>query len=263
MERMTEENTEAKIKNLLEVADEADQVKLKALYNATIKGVNEYNKNSSQIKLKNWKSAEKELGAFIDTLWAKYIDHERTFPNLLAVIDYLKINNWKIGKSRSYEHKKEGKIKQQANGTFRLSDVEKYAATHLKRSDGKTASGSLEKFAEEKAQAELDKTKEQLEHLRLKNKLARGMFVPREAFEQELAKRAAVIKSDGENFFRGGAEKTIAMVGGDPSRAPALIEYQLDAFADWLNRYAGDKEFKVPASMAMPAVLQEDPEDEE
>jgi hypothetical protein len=293
MERMTEENTteklweaadalrraqllfkvlpnkpmdEAKLKNLLEVADEADQVKLKVLYNATIKGVNEYNKSSSQIKLKNWKSAEKELDAYIDTLWAKYIDHERTFPNLLAVIDYLKINNWKIGKSRAYEHQKEGKIKSQANGAYRLSDVEKYAATHLTRSDGKTASGSLEKFAEEKAQAELDKTKEQLEHLRLKNKLARGMFVPREAFEQELAKRAAVIKSDVENFIRGGAEKSIAIVGGDPAKAPALIEHQLDAAWDWLNRYAGEKEFKVPAPVAAAAAaaLQdtEDAEDE-
>jgi hypothetical protein len=256
---------EAKLKNLLEIADEADQVKLKVLYNAVIRGVNEYNKNSSQIKLKNWKSAEKELDAYIDTLWAKYIDHERTFPNLLAVIDYLKINNWKIAKSRAYEHQKEGKIKPQANGTFRLSDVEKYAATHLKRSDGKTASGSLEKYAEEKARVELDKEKEKLKQIQHKNKMADGLFVPREAFEQELAKRAAVIKSDVENFIRGGAEKIIALVGGDPAKAPALIEHQLDASADWLNRYAGDKEFKVPAPVAAAAAaaLQDDQDDED
>ena len=256
---------EAKLKNLLEVAEEADQVKLKVLYNAVIKGVNEYNKNSSQIKLKNWKSAEKELDAYIDVLWAKYIDHERTFPNLLAVIDYLKLNKWKIAKSRAYEHQKEGKIKPQANGTYRLSDVEKYAATHLKLSSGKTAAGALEKYAEEKARVELDREKEKLKQIQHKNKMADGLFVPREAFEQELAKRAAVIKSDVENFIRGGAEKTIALVGGDPAKAPALIEYQLDAAADWLNRYAGDKEFKVPApaAAAAAAALQDDPEDED
>lgn len=256
---------EAKLKNLLELADEADQVKLKVLYNAVIKGVNEYNKNSSQIKLKNWKSAEKELDAYIDVLWAKYIDHERTFPNLLSVIDYLKINKWKIAKSRAYEHHKEGKIKQQENGTFRLSDVEKYAATYLTMSNGKTAASVLEKYAAEKAQVELEKEKAKLEQIQHKNKMAAGLFVPRAAFEQELAKRAAVFKSDVENFIRGGAEKTIALVAGDPAKAPALIEHQLDAAADWLNRYSGDKEFKVPApeAAAAAAALQDDPDDED
>jgi hypothetical protein len=186
----------------------------------------------------------------------------QTFANVLAVFEYLKKAGWKIGKSLVYEHRKSGMLRPSKDGLFHLADVERYIAiAQLENINNPT--GKLEKFAEEKARIELEREKEKLAYDKHKNKLARGMFVPREAFEQELAKRAAVIKSDGENFFRGGAEKTIAMVGGDPSRAPALIEYQLDAFADWLNRYAGDKEFKVPASMAMPAVLQEDPEDEE
>ena len=252
---------EVKLKNLLEVADEADQVKLKVLYNAVIKGVNEYNKNSAQTKLKNWKSAEKELELYIDKLWAKYIDNERTFPNLLAVIDYLKENNWKIGKSRVYEHQKENKIAPQANGTYRLSDVDKYASRYLKKGDGSSVSGDLKKYAEEKAQAELDKTKEQLEHLRWKNKVLSGQYVPREAFERELAKRLAIFKSDIENSIRAGAEKVIAIVSGDPAKAPALIEYQLDEAADWLDRYAADREFKVPTSTAE-SILQDQDDDE-
>ena len=243
---------ETKLKNLLEVADEQDQVKLKVLYNAVIKGVNEYNKNASQIKLKNWKSAEKELDAYIDKLWARYIDNEKTFPNLLAVIKHLKDNNWKISKSRAYQHHDEGKIKPQSNGTYRQSDVEKYAALHLKTADGKTVSRKLKDYQDEKARAELDTVKEKLDHMRRKNQLAAGMYVPREAFEQELAKRAAVIKSDVENFIRAGAEKIIALVGGDSAKAPALIEYQMDAAADWMDRYASDKEFKVPLPVMTP-----------
>lgn len=256
---------EAKLKKILAAADDADQVKLKVLYNAVIKGVNEYNKNSAQVKLKNWKSAEKELDLYIDKLWAKYIDQERTFQNMLAVIDYLKINNWKIAKSRAYEHQKEGKIKPQANGTFRLSDVEKYAAVHLKRSNGRSAVSELEKYQEEKARVELEREKAKLEQIQYKNKLAAGAYVPREAFEQELAKRAAVFKSDVENFILGGAEKTIALVDGDPAKAPILIEYQRAAAADWLNRYDSDKKFKVPApaAAAAAAALQDDPDDED
>jgi hypothetical protein len=227
--------------------------------------VNEYNKNSAQAKLKNWRSAEKELDAYVDCLWAKYIDNERTFPNLLAVVNYLKKNNWKIAKSRAYEHQNEGKINPATNGTYRLSQVEKYAATYLTKADGTTASNELEKYAAEKALVELEKEKEKLEELRRKRKLAAGAYVPREAFELELAKRASVCKSDIENFIRSGAEKTIALVGGDPAKAPVLIEYQLDAFAGWLDRYAGDKEFKVPAPAiaAAAAALQDDDKDME
>lgn len=210
-----------------------------------------------RLNLKNWKSAEKELSSFIDVIWAKYIDHERVFQNLLAVIKYLKDLNWKVSKSLAYKHRDEGKIKAQPNGNYRLSDVEKYASTHLKKADGSKPDDLLMNLAEEKARVELDKEKEKLINLQNKNKMFAGAFVPREAFEKELAKRLAVLKSDGENFFRGGAEKTIAIIGGDPTKAPDLIDYQLDAFWNWLDRYAADREFKVPAQ-AIAAAMGDD-----
>jgi hypothetical protein len=248
---------ETRLKKLLELADDQDQVKLKVLYNAVIKGVNEYNKNSAQAKLKNWKSAEKELDLYIDKLWSKYIDHERTFPNLLAVIDYLKNNNWNIGKSRVYEHKKEGKIKAQENGTFRLSDVEKYAATFLKRTDGSTGS-EADRLQVEKVQVDLDISKEKREQLQLKNKVMKGLFVPKDAFERELAQRAIVFKSDVEAFCRSKAAEIVNLVGGEKDRIPDLVEYMLGEAAAWLNRYAADREFIVPA--AAPADIFEDPD---
>jgi hypothetical protein len=254
---------ETRLKKLLEIADEQDQVKLKVLYNAVIKGVNEYNKNASQIKLKNWKSAEKELDAYIDKLWARYIDNETIFPNLLAVIKHLKDNNWKISKSRAYQHHDEGKIKPQTNGTYRQGDVEKYTATYLKKADGKTVSGKLKEYQDRRSMAETRKMEAQAEHAEMKIKAAKGLYVPREAFEQELAKRATVFKSDVENFIRAGAEKIIALVGGDPAKAPALIEYQMDAAADWLNRYDSDKEFKVPVPAVMAAAMKDEDFDDE
>jgi hypothetical protein len=246
---------EAKLKNLLDVANEQDQVKIKVLYNVVIKGVNEYNKNSSQTKLKNWRAAEKELDAHIDKLWVKYIDRERTFPNLLAVIKYLKEQNWKIEKSRAYFDRKEGKIKPQKNGTYPLSDIEKYAAEHLTLADGSKPGAALEKIQSEKAQFELDMAEQKLKHLRFRNDLASGMYVFKESFEQELTKRAAFLKSDIENFIRAFAEKTVALVGGDPAKAPLLIDFQTDAAAGWLDRYSSDKEFTVPAPAAMAMVM--------
>lgn len=240
---------ESKLKNLLEIADEPDQIKLKVLYNAVIKGVNEYNKNSSQIKLRNWKSAEKELDLYVDKLWTKYIDKEQTFPNLLAVIKYLKEQNWKLSRSMAYKHRDDGKIKSQPNGTYRLSDVNKYIVVgQLKKTDGSNPGNTLEKFQEEKIQTELDISKEKLEHLQLKNKVAKGMYVPKDAFERELAQRAIVFKSDVESFCRSKAADIINLTGGEKDRIPDLIEYMLGESATWLNRYAADREFVVPAA---------------
>jgi hypothetical protein len=190
-------------------------------------------------------------------------EEKNTFANVLRVLDYLTGNNWKVSRALIYEHKKDKLLRPREDGLFHLADVKKYAANFLHRIDGSGGSDS-DRIANEKAQAELDKTKEQLERLRWKRKMEAGAFVPREAFEQELAKRAAVFKSDGENFIRAGAEKIIALVGGDPAKAPALIEYQLDAEADRLNRYSGDKEFKVPAPIVAAAAAElQDTEDEE
>jgi hypothetical protein len=183
---------------------------------------------------------------------------EITFSTVLAVVDYLKESKYKVAKSTVYNHKKEQELRPREDGLFYLSDVKKYAAHCLSRIDGSSGSDA-DRMAAEKAQVELDKEKEKLKQIQHKNKLLDGAYVPREAFEQELAKRAIVFKSDIENFIRAGAEFLIALVGGDPAKAPALIEHQLDAAADWLDRYAGDKEFKVPvpATMAADAALQD------
>lgn len=189
---------------------------------------------------------------------------QQTFANVLAVFEYLKKAGWKIGKSLVYEHRKAGMLRPSKDGLFHLSDVERYI-TIAQLENINNPTGKLEKFAEEKARVELEREKEKLAYDKHKNKVAAGMFVPREAFEQELAKRAAVIKSDVENYIRGGAEKIIALVGGDPAKAPALIEHQLDAAAEWMSRYNDDKEFKVPAPVAAAAAaaLQDDPDDED
>lgn len=185
----------------------------------------------------------------------------QTLANVLAVVDYLTRSGYKIKKSKAYKDQKEGLLRPEKDGTFAISTIDKYAViAGLKRLDGK-GKDSLDKIQEEKAQVELEKAKEQRDFLRHKNKVASGMYVPREAFERELVKRFIVFKSDLNNFALSAAEIIIATVSGDPAKAPALIEYMQDAFADFLDRYAADREFKVPSPTAE-SILQ-DPDDDD
>jgi len=170
---------------------------------------------------------------------------ELTFPNILAVVEYLNTRGWKVGKSAAYLHwKKYSKIRPREDGLFHIKDVLKYANTHLQRVDSDT-------IQQEKSRAEADKLKAQAEHWQIKTAIAKGLYVEKDAFERELARRAAVFRSDIEVFIRSQAVGIINLVSGDATKAPDLIEFMLDQAEGWLDRYSGEKEFTVPLPRAM------------
>ncbi len=252
---------QTKLKKLLEVASPEDQIKLKVLHNAVVNCIREYKGDSTSSKLKDWKSAEGALDAFIDTLWAEHFDEDPTLPNLLAVVEYLTARGWKIKKSAAYQHHNDGKIRPQKNGAYRVSDVEKYASTFLKRLDG-AKMDALDTIQQEKAQAETDKLKAQAEHWQIRTQTLKGVYVEREAFERELAKRAAVFRNDLEGFCRSEAAGIINLVAGDSGKASDLIAYLQDRMEEFLGRYAEEREFKLPMPVSTTDDLAMDDGDE-
>jgi len=183
-----------------------------------------------------------------------------TFPNILAVVEYLKAGGWKIAKSMAYQHRKEGKVRPREDGVFHVKDVVKYARVFLRKIEtGKTVSADIDAVQQEKARAETDKLKAQAEHWQIKTAIARGLLVEKDQFERELARRAAVFRADIENFIRAHAAGITALVSGDATKAPDLIEYMMDAAEGWLDRYSGEHEFSVP----LPVVSAADDDGEE
>lgn len=177
-------------------------------------------------------------------------DQEQTsFPNRLAVLAWLKGNGWKISKSGIYTHCQEGKLRPDPDGTYTLTAVERYARTFLKRlSTGQKIKPELDKLQRDKAEAETKRATAQAEHWELKIKIAKGLYVEYAQYEQDLAARITILKSDMENFARSSAGEIIQCVGGDPSKIPDLIDMLLARVRSWLGRYAEDKEFIVPVT---------------
>jgi len=234
-----------KIKRLLEVADQQDQIKLKVLHNAVVKCIKDYQTESTSARLNDWQKAETALESFVKDLWSKHFEDEKILPNALAVVDWLNDQGWKVRKSAFYKHRKEGKIRPQADGTFRIADVEKYATVHLSRKDG-SESGKLDKLQQERVLAETEKSKAQAKHWVTKERILSGSFVPKDLFERELTKRAIVFRNDLETFGQSEAAGIVNLVKGDANLIPELIQYMLGKFEDVLDRYAREREFKVP-----------------
>ena len=182
-------------------------------------------------------------------------------PNALAVADYLTAQGWKAGKSTIYNHQKEGKLRPQQDGTFRISDVEKYAASFLKRLDG-GQNGNLDKLQQSKLAADTRKSLAQAEHWEKKTQVFTGEYVPKDFFERELAKRAGVFRSDLEGFTRGEAAGIIHLVDGDTGKVPDLINYLLGKVDDFLDRYTEEKEFEIPPAVAADIEMRDEEEEE-
>ncbi len=173
------------------------------------------------------------------------------FKNILEVVAYLKNEGWKISKSAVYQHRDQGKIRPQSDSGYLVKDVERYAWDWLKRADGSGRQSKVEPIGQsDKREAEARKVSAQAEHWEIKTKILSGEYVERVAFERGLARRATVFKNDIENFIRNNAGEMIALVAGDATRAPDLIEFWLDESEKWLHRYSEDREFELPPSSA-------------
>ena len=178
--------------------------------------------------------------------------HSETLKNILEVVEYLKAAGWKVSKSAVYRHRDQGKVGPQADGGFSVVDVERYARDWLKRLDGSggRSKNDVEPVEQrEKKAAEARKVAAQAEHWEIKTKILRGEYVERVVFERALARRAAVFKSDIENFIRNYAGEMIALAAGDATRTPDVIEFWLSESEKWLARYAEDMEFELPAAV--------------
>jgi hypothetical protein len=175
-----------------------------------------------------------------------------SFKNALEIEAYLTASprNWKIRKSSIYNHIKAHKLISEADGSFTLAEVERYAAMNLKKADGSVPQAQktdFDKIAEQAADARRRRELAQAAILEHKFAVLQGSLVPREMFENELAARASIFRSDGENFFRGQAAALVNVVSGDPAKIPDLIAFCLNAFEQHLARYLQKEEFKVDA----------------
>ena len=253
---------QSKISKLLEVAAEKDQVKLKVLHNAVITCLKRYQVESTSAHLNDWQRAEKGLDDFIEYLWSQHFQEEKVLPNVLAVADYLTTQGWKAGKSTIYKHQKEGKLRPQPDGAFRIVDAEKYASTFLKRLDG-GQTGKLDQLQKDKLIAETRKAIAQAEHWEMKMKTMNGALVPKDYFDNELAKRAIIFRNDLENYCRTEAAGIITLADGNTEKLPDVVEYMLDRTNIFLGRYAEEKNFTIPLPVAEEVKLIINDEEEE
>ncbi len=170
-----------------------------------------------------------------------------SLKNLLEVVEHLNAAGWKVSKSAVYRHRTQGKIGPQADGSFVVADVERYARDWLKRMDGSGGRSKVEPADQgDKRQAEIRKLKAQAEIAEIKAGHMRGEYQPTESVDRENAAKAAQLKSFIENTVRKYTGDSLSLGKGDLNYTPDTIEFWLNKFEIGLSEFAKPVEWDVP-----------------
>ena len=207
-----------------------------------------YNNKPTIQNLRAWDAAK---AAFAKCGNKQLDPAERRFANLLEVLDYLKVEGWKVEKSKIYADKRI--IAQEPDGSYTRKAIDDYAKRCLVRIDGSNT--AQVDFSQRKAQLEVELLEEKKKEAVRENDIAAGRWVLKSEVESMLAARAALLKDGvGAGFIHSQAMRIIEVCGGLQEKAPELIAYWLEEVNALFDRYAAPTEFMAPPQEAKDGV---------
>lgn len=187
----------------------------------------------------------------------------QSLSNVLGVVEYLTAKGWKIKKSSAYQHVREKTLRRQADGTFLIAAVEKYASHCLKRLDGATVKKSIESMQERKYSAEVQSAEYEARIKKIKAEAIEGKYVSREVFEDEIATQALAFRNALQTFVHANAEEIVSFIGGDVSKIPDLIEFMIERLDAHFSKAAEDMEARGPFSPSDLTIDEDETPDDE
>lgn len=168
-----------------------------------------------------------------------------SLKNWSAVLAYVRDAGRKLGQTKFFEDVKRGRLKKQADGSFRRRDVDRYMASLPMQ---ETPDGVVERAAErqrKKEEAEIRKLRADADLRELELSVRRGKFIARDDVYQELAARALVLSSGIRTAFEAHALELVDAVSGDPRKVTALTQALERIFDDALSEYSRELEITV------------------
>jgi len=202
-----------------------------------------YNDNPTVQNLRAWEAAK---GAFEKQNAIKAAESnpaERRFVNLTEVADYLKIEGWKIKKSKLYENKRI--IAQEPDGSYTKKAVDDYARLCLSRLDN--SDDNLIEPAKQKATLEVALLEQRHREALRDNEIEEGLWVLRSDTEKQHTAKLALLLTAVDNFIQGHkTEEAIVIVKGDREVVQEFRDFLRREFRAMLYEYAKPPEFAVP-----------------
>lgn len=172
-----------------------------------------------------------------------------SLKNWSAVLAHVRDAGRKLGQTKFFEDVKRGRLKKQADGSFRRRDVERYMMSlpMLETPDGVVARAAERQ--RKKEEAEIRKLQADADLRELELSVRRGKYILRDDVYLELAGRALALSSGIRTAFEAHALELVDAVSGDPRKVTALTQALERLFDDALSDYARELEISVDVDM--------------
>ncbi|MDH5525168.1 MAG: hypothetical protein OEY01_14425 [Desulfobulbaceae bacterium] len=239
-------------KKVLDAAPKRLRSEYVILYNAVVSTIKSYNGNPTAINKKNWDTAsaalaEKEAEILGQSKKKSSARPQPEFKSKAAVYRWLLDNNRQISETQFYDHCAEGLLrKKRGSKVFTQAAVKKYAKLHTKSAEtGEKERDRLDKIQDELKEIELEKEQLKLEELRHKQRVKQGKVMPIEEHENAIVGRQVAAMAQLSHMAQKNVKTWIALVNGDQTKAPALLEAMLEEIAQRMSVFAADIEFDI------------------
>lgn len=171
-------------------------------------------------------------------------EQPQEFRNRKEVSAWLIEQQWKVSPSTFYKHCTEGRLRPEADGTYKLAAVLRYARRDLQRAE--TAAKIADSQAADRLkQAEIENKNEQAKLLQIKRMRLEGALVPRADIELQLAGRAAALDAGLKYALATGAADLVGLVGGSHDRQQDLVRRLHTIVDEVLDDYAQPLDIEV------------------
>lgn len=270
---------QGRIKALENIVNPAEKMELVMLNNSFVLETKKSKEQITVSSVKAWQSAKHSLEEFLEALEEKYgMEKQKTPWQIIQdsidkkfsqppegevpkepiwesfeetkvqaeVLRYLLATGWDVRKQTCYNHIGSGKLQKNRGGLYTKNAVKKYAEAWLvHRGLGATVGESDENLAKTKTLAEIKRIETAEKRDNLKLEVEKGLYIPRDQVEKELAARVVVVDQSLEFCYRSKITEMVTMVGGDMGKAPLLLDLLIKNKNELMQQMASMDDFTI------------------
>ena len=155
-----------------------------------------------------------------------------------AVLRYVAENGRKVSQSKLYADVGKGRLKKQADGSFRIKDVDKYMQKLAFAGTPDQVADKVADRMKRKEEADIRKAEAAAKREEFNLDVAMGRYIRREEVYVQLAGRAVALRDALKNGTEACALELVELVEGKPELSSVLLNRLARLFDESLGEYA-------------------------
>lgn len=169
----------------------------------------------------------------------------KNLKDIKEVLKYIEEQNRKVRKTKLYEDVNKGLLKKQADGTFRLRDVDRYLVSLPMLGTTDSVAEKASERQRRKEEQEIRRIKAVADKEEFDLAIKQGKYIAKEKVYQELAARAVTLSMQIKTAFEVNAIELVELVEGNPKKTNTMKQKLIDILENALAEYSKEMDIEV------------------